>query len=613
MADIKITQQMIDFYRNKPGNSVLLDSAIIDLINKDIETGKLPKEFALLATDVQKAGYSIANSNLFGYGFDINANSGLQFERTTTQEEQEEINKINYRKTFIESVIREEIDDNNFKVEFKEYTELKTANGTKIILEAPNGKPRQVYIENNDKIIKINCHKTGIEKSIINKRTNIMTQIDYDNSGSIIRERKYDTNNQTEIYNKDYEEVEKAKQLASEIVKDLTNTNFLGFKSIRDSLPQNLEKITSDNILYVMEEYHKLTGEVLINDIYKYTKNENYQNQLNEKFSQKMNVKNQIEDLNSFLGYTGIRKEFNEMWKNGVKNYDSFADVYEILTGRKSFEFDFRNSNLDKNEKDRYLTMIRLKAFDSFMEKDFKPNFHVENAQINNNFYKSDNIYDIQFGMLYEPIIIRNKTTGIERTLDLRSVFQKMSTIDRAKMWGIIQKFPPETLDDLAIETSNVTAHSGNEFVLQFNNADGLYLGDIDKIIFNASSVKTCIHELGHAIDYNYKNNSNAPRTSNNDFMQIFEQEISNYRAKGNQCFTKGENGTTQGNDGYYNYCTFDEREMFAECYTLLMLGDCNSKDTILNHFPNCLKATENLLKEIRKLPDNVRTNQNGQ
>ena len=320
-----------------------------------------------------------------------------------------------------------------------------------------------------------------------------------------------------------------------------------------------------------------------------------------------MNVKNQIEDLNSFLGYTGIRKEFNEMWKNGVKNYDSFADVYEVFTGRDSFEFDFRNSNLDKNEKDRYLTMIRLKAFDSFTEKDFKPNFHVENAQINNNFYRSDNIYDIQFGMLYEPIIIRNKTTGIERTLDLRSVFQKMSTIDRAKMWGIIQTFPPEALEDFAIEASSVTAHSGNEIILQSHNANGMYLLNIDEIIFNASNVATCIHELGHAIDYNYKNNSNTSRTSNNNFMQIFEQEINNYRAKGNQCFTIGENGTTQGNDGYYNYCTFNEGEMFAECYTLLMLGDCNSKDTILNHFPNCLKATENLLKEIRKLPDNVR------
>ena len=37
MAEIKITQEMIDYYRSKPGNSVLLDSAIINLIQKDIQ------------------------------------------------------------------------------------------------------------------------------------------------------------------------------------------------------------------------------------------------------------------------------------------------------------------------------------------------------------------------------------------------------------------------------------------------------------------------------------------------------------------------------------------------------------------------------------------------
>lgn len=295
------------------------------------------------------------------------------------------------------------------------------------------------------------------------------------------------------------------------------------------------------------------------------------------------------------------------MWKFGIKDYDSFADVYEVLTGRNCFESDFRNSNLSKKEKDRYITMIQQKAFDTFTEKDFKANLNIENAQINNDFYKSDNIYDIQFGMLYEPIIIKNKTTGIERTLDLRNISQKMSSIDRAKMWGMIQTFPPEALEDLVIEASNINAHSGNEFLLRSFNADGLYLPKIDEIVLAASRIGTCIHELGHAIDYNYKNNSNTASTSNSDFSRIFEQEISNYRAKGNQTYTEGENRNSNGNDDYYNYCTCNEREMFAECYTLLMLGDCYSKDTILNHFPNCLKATENLLKEIRKLPDNVR------
>ena len=91
MAEIKITQQMIDYYRSKPGNAVLLDSAIIDLINKDIETGKLPKEFATLASDAQKTGYNVTSSNLFGYGFDTNTDIGLTFERTTVPDNKPEI------------------------------------------------------------------------------------------------------------------------------------------------------------------------------------------------------------------------------------------------------------------------------------------------------------------------------------------------------------------------------------------------------------------------------------------------------------------------------------------------------------------------------------------
>lgn len=83
MAEIKITQQMIDYYRSKPGNAVLLDSTIIDLIKKDIETGKLPKQFATLASDAQKTGYNATSSNLFGYGFGADSNMGLSFERTT--------------------------------------------------------------------------------------------------------------------------------------------------------------------------------------------------------------------------------------------------------------------------------------------------------------------------------------------------------------------------------------------------------------------------------------------------------------------------------------------------------------------------------------------------
>ena len=48
---------------------------------------------------------------------------------------------------------------------------------------------------------------------------------------------------------------------------------------------------------------------------------------------------------------------------------------------------------------------------------------------------------------------------------------------------------------------------------------------------------------------------------------------------------------------------------MFAECYTLLMTGDNQSKEHILKYFPKTLKAAADLIKEIRQKSDTERQN----
>jgi len=90
MAGVNVTTQMIKEYRALMGNFILSDSAILEMIKKDIETGKLPKEFATLATDAQKVGYNANTSNLFGFGFNTNTAMGLSFERTTPKTNQNE-------------------------------------------------------------------------------------------------------------------------------------------------------------------------------------------------------------------------------------------------------------------------------------------------------------------------------------------------------------------------------------------------------------------------------------------------------------------------------------------------------------------------------------------
>lgn len=79
MASIHITQQMVNEYRVLTKNYVLSDAVISEMIIRDLESGKLSKEFATLALDAQKADFNTVSSNLFGYGFNTDSSVDLSF------------------------------------------------------------------------------------------------------------------------------------------------------------------------------------------------------------------------------------------------------------------------------------------------------------------------------------------------------------------------------------------------------------------------------------------------------------------------------------------------------------------------------------------------------
>lgn len=120
MSDIKITQQMIDFYRSKPGNMLLIDSAIIELIQKDIESGNLPEQFTQLATDVKRTGNNASKSNLFGYGFDTDTTFGFSFQRTTSPEELEHIKNRDIANDITKNLLKSTVGWNNLEAIQKE-------------------------------------------------------------------------------------------------------------------------------------------------------------------------------------------------------------------------------------------------------------------------------------------------------------------------------------------------------------------------------------------------------------------------------------------------------------------------------------------------------------
>ena len=84
--------------------------------------------------------------------------------------------------------------------------------------------------------------------------------------------------------------------------------------------------------------------------------------------------------------------------------------------------------------------------------------------------------------------------------------------------------------------------------------------------------------------------------------MNIFKKKYNSYNTDNYRY-----SGSEHESFGASNYATYSTGEMFAECYTLLMSGHCNSKDLILDYFPKTLEIVKEHLKQIRTLPDGIR------
>ena len=93
----------------------------------------------------------------------------------------------------------------------------------------------------------------------------------------------------------------------------------------------------------------------------------------------------------------------------------------------------------------------------------------------------------------------------------------------------------------------------------------------------------------------------------NSTFLSKYEDTFLNERQKYVDAGNKISDLKDFNENSYYNYCTYSIGEMFAECYTLLMLGDCKSKDCILQYFPDTLENVKKHLEWIRQQEQEVR------
>ena len=186
-------------------------------------------------------------------------------------------------------------------------------------------------------------------------------------------------------------------------------------------------------------------------------------------------------------------------------------------------------------------------------------------------------------------------------------LLENFSYYEKREAIKLINELPVEVLMDISKEVTFakprrdlISNNTLGQFELYKDNITLQSLG----YVYNGFSLRTITHELGHAIDGIGK--LNFASDYNQNFYTCFDNEKKEYLNNGNvrYSYDAGFGDAARNSD---IYATANLQEMFAECYTLLMLGSCKSKYTILKYFPKTLNAAQEMLESIRNLPDKKR------
>ncbi len=286
-----------------------------------------------------------------------------------------------------------------------------------------------------------------------------------------------------------------------------------------------------------------------------------------------------------------------------VNNIDWVLYEYKVLTKKDLF------SDLEtklKNYKEINTSIKRRLADVQYKKYNVNLNFKKQNSKIQNEYHTGDSYSIVQNGTI---ITIKNERTKQQRQIDLDKLLRNYPNArDRAKIIKQLQNLPGEVLMDIAIETDSfiplknttetITVAGGAQC-----NAAGYYAGSDDTIHINHSNGNlTLVHEVGHAVDYNGIRQNRSSVLNDPNFKKIFNEEMRQYISAGNQRYVYNSPNSKRN-----TYATANEQEMFAECYTLLMMGKCNSQNIIEKYFPKTLKYIDNKIKQIRNMKDNVR------
>ncbi len=230
--------------------------------------------------------------------------------------------------------------------------------------------------------------------------------------------------------------------------------------------------------------------------------------------------------------------------------------------------------------------------------------FRSEVSQVKNEHYAG-----VPYYVELEDSFMRgtNSHTGRNFDINLDELLELVDAKNKPGLKTILTGLSGEVLEDLSIETTHIT-HAKDTVSDIISGTAGGYHPQKDRL-GTISNHKILVHELGHALDNIRFDDGMRDSLSTRDekFKAAFKQEVEAYEAAGNSRYKVIIKDRRIANIQNANYCTRSEQEMFAECYSLLMTGDCASKNVLLRYFPKTLEQAQNLIGQIRAMPDEKR------
>lgn len=274
-----------------------------------------------------------------------------------------------------------------------------------------------------------------------------------------------------------------------------------------------------------------------------------------------------------------------------LTKHDLFSDLEKVLS---SVPNEFSKIN-------KHLAEVQYKKYGVDL------NFKDRNSVVSNAHRQGDPYSVVQNGTI---MTITNKKTKQTRQINLDVLLNAYPNArERAALIKQLQQLPGEVLMDIAVETDSFVPLRDGEVVNVGNGgrcqAAGYYSPSDDTIHLSPDKpVRTLVHETGHSVDFNGRNNTSSV-LRDKEFKKVFNAEMRAYLSAGNQRYIYDPSGNSSSPGNLY--ATANEKEMFAECYTLLMTGNCNSKDVIERYFPRTLAYINQKIDRIRNTSDGFR------